>query len=123
MGSMVFIHVEGPGPVFNAVVQVLIVAAFVCILHAWSVGRSHLQKLDLPTWRRKTAVVGLVAVTIQAALLLAILTYGLVQIELSIRLALFAIPCAFTARGPFRWWLFLSSIGLLFVFWFIARAV
>ena len=104
----------------TAVLLVLIVAAFVGILYAWIVGRSNVRKLELPAWRRRSATVGLIVVTAQAALFIAFWTplfrndallIRWVRIELL--LSLLAIPCVLAAKGPSRWWLLLSSVILM----------
>lgn len=111
----------------TVILLVLTVGAFIGVLHGWIVGRGEVRKLELPAWRRRSAAVGLIAVTAQAALFVAFWTPLFRDDALLTRwvrgeLLLFfiAIPCVLTAKGPSRWWLFLSSIVLMIGSFFTA---
>jgi hypothetical protein len=113
----------------TAVLLVLIVGAFVGVLYGWVVGRGQVRKLELPAWRQRSAAVGLIAVTAQAALFVTLWTPLFRDDALLARgvrgerlLFLIAIPCVLTAKGLSRWWLFLSSIVLMVGSFFTALA-
>jgi len=111
----------------TAILLMLMVAAFVGILYVWIVGRGVVRKLELPTWRRRGATIGLIAVTTQAVMFISFWTplfrsdtqlmWG-ARIELLV--AVLAIPCVLTAKGASRWWLLLSSVVLMIGSFFTA---
>ncbi len=111
----------------TAVLLVLLVAAFVGILYAWIMGRGQVRSVELPAWRRRVAMVGLIAVTLAGALFICFWTplfrndallVRWVRIELL--LTLLAIPCVLAAKGASRWWLLLSSVVLMIGSFFTA---
>lgn len=111
----------------TAVLLVLIVAAFVGLLYAWTVWRNQVEKLQLSVWRRRCATVGLIAVTIQAAIFIAFWTPMFRDDALVVRwtkgellVFIIAIPCVLAGKGPLRWWLLSSSIVLMIGSFFTA---
>ena len=111
----------------TAILLVLIVAAFVGILYAWVVGRGEIRKLELPAWRQRGATVGLIVITAQAAIFIALWTPLFQKDALvaqwvrgELLLSFIAIPCVLAAKGPSRWWLLLSSVVLMIGSFFTA---
>jgi hypothetical protein len=111
----------------TAVLLGMIVAAFVGLLYASTVWRKQLEKLQLSVWRRRYATVGLIAVTIQAAIFIAfwtpifrddVLVVQWTKGELLVFIV--AIPCVLAGKGPLRWWLLSSSAVLMMGSFFTA---
>ena len=103
----------------------VIVAALVGIVYAWSKSYDEVRNAELRTWRRTTALVGMLAVTLQGVLFIAIWTplghHNTLVAWLTRGEALFfliALPCALTRRDRSRWWLLFSSTVLV-VFYFL----
>lgn len=97
----------------------VIVAALVGIFYAWSKSYDEVRNVELQSWRRATALVGILAVTLQAVLFIAIWTplghHNTLVAWLTRSEALFfliALPCALTRRDRSRWWLLFSSTVL-----------
>lgn len=117
------------GEVAGVVFLAMIVAAFVGMVYAWSESYNEVRNRELRLWRRTTAIVGVLAVSLQAVLFIAIWTplgrHNTLVAWLTWCEALFffiALPCALTQRGPYRWWLLFSST-VLFVFYFLTILV
>src|SRR5437762_399090 len=117
------------GDVAGVAMLAALVAAFVGLLVAWGKAYAEARNPELGVWRRKTAIVGTVAATLQAALFIAIwtplgrnsawvkwFTWG------EVLFFLVAVPCAITRKGWFRGWLLFSS-GALAAFYFMTRLV
>lgn len=111
----------------TAVLLVLIVAAFVGLLYAWTAWRKQIENEQLSVWRRRFATVGLIAVTIQAVIFIAFWTPVFRDDALLVRWAkgevivfLIAIPCVLAGKGPLRWWLLSSSTVLMIGSFFTA---
>jgi cytochrome bd-type quinol oxidase subunit 2 len=107
----------------------VIVAALVGIFYAWGKSYDEVRNVELQSWRRATALVGILAVTLQAVLFIAIWTplgrHNALVTWLTWSEALFfliAIPCALTRRDRSRWWLLFSSTVLV-VFYFLTILV
>jgi cytochrome bd-type quinol oxidase subunit 2 len=107
----------------------VIVAALVGIAYGWSKSYDEVRNAELRTWRRTTALVGILAVTLQAVLFIAIwtplgrhdaLVTWLTRGEAL--LFLIALPCVLTRRDRSRWWLLFSSTALA-VFYFLTILV
>jgi hypothetical protein len=111
--------------VVEAVVYLaILLTAFGGFAFALWIWRSDPRKLTLPTWRRIVTNVGFLAVTGQAAMLIASWTrigrdYVLFGewARLVVPSFLVALPCVLAGKGPSRWWLLSSSV-LLFVICF-----
>src|SRR5579871_4361200 len=110
---------EVPGMVMLAV----IVAAFVSGFHGWGKFYDEVRNAELQGWRRTTALLGMVAVTFQAFLFIAVWTpLGRHNALLpwltraGALLFLIALPCIATRMGGSRWWLLLSSTVLGFFY-------
>ena len=93
-------------------------AAFVGLFYAWSEWTKELRAAQSPSWRRATLNVGLLAVTCQAILFVALWTplnrfHVLLPwcLRLEFLLILLAMPCIFTWKSPARWWLLTASIS------------
>src|SRR5271167_1348342 len=104
----------------TAVLLVLIVGAFIGVTYVWSALPGERDKPGLSAWRRKSAMVGLIAVTAQAAIFVTFWTplfrtNALIVLWVRNELLLFliAIPCVLAGAGPSRWWLALSSTALM----------
>lgn len=107
----------------------VVVLALVGIAYSWSKSYDEARKPGLRTWRRTTAYVGTLAVTLQAALFIAIWTplghHNTLVAWLTRGEALFfliALPCALTRKDRSRWWLLFSST-ILVVFYFLTILV
>ena len=107
----------------------------VVVFRGWSEWRGKVFQSDLPVWRRITACVGILSITVQTILLFALIftifrfkvvapnrffLSGCVLTEL-VLLAV-AAPCTFAWRGRFRWWLLASSLYLPAISFFSALA-
>jgi|SRR5882672_12227509 len=99
---------------------VLLFAAFMSIPYAWVLWPAELRKAELPMWRRRCVIAGLLAVTIQGAILIAFFT-PLLQgdarvMRWTIReffVFLIAVPCLLTGKGRLRWVLPSASLLLM----------
>ena len=107
----------------------VIVAALVGIVYAWSKSYDDVRNAELRPWRRTSAMVGILAVTLQAVLFIAIWTpLGRHNMWVSwltrgeALLFLIALPCALTRKDRSRWWLLFSST-VLAVFYFLTILV
>jgi|SRR5580658_7674036 hypothetical protein len=116
---------EVPGMAMLAV----LVVALVGIVYGWSKSYDEVRNADLRPWRRTLAMVGILAVTLQAALFIAIWTplgrHNTLVAWLTRGEALFflvALPCALTRKDRSRWWLLFSST-VLAVFYFLTILV
>lgn len=97
----------------------VVVAAFAGIAYAWSKTCDEVRNVQLRPWRRATSLVGVLAVTLQAALFITIWTplgrHGTLVVWLTRGEALLfgiAVPCALTRPDRSRWWLLFSSTAL-----------
>jgi len=107
----------------------VIVVALVGIAYGWSRSYDEVRNTELQSWRRTTALVGILAVTLQAALFIAVWT-PLGRHDALVKwltrgealLFLIALPCVLTRRDRSRWWLLFSSTALA-VFYFLAILV
>ena len=107
----------------------VIVAALVGIAYVWSKSYDEVRNVELRPWRRTTALVGILAVTLQAVLFITIWTplgrHNALVAWLTRGEALFfliALPCALTRNDRSRWWLLFSST-VLAVFYFLTILV
>ena len=107
----------------------VIVAALVGIAYGWSKSYDEVRNAELQSWRRTTALVGILAVTLQAILFIAIwtplgrhdaLVTWLTRGEAL--LFLIALPCVLLRKDRSRWWLVFSSTALA-VFYFLTILV
>jgi hypothetical protein len=105
----------------------IVVATFVGVIYVWNAWRRHLHKLNLSTWRRRYATVGLIAVTIQAAIFIAFWTPLFGDDALVARwtkgellVFLVAVPSVLAGKGPLRWGLLSSSVVLIIASFFTA---
>jgi hypothetical protein len=104
----------------------MILLAFWGLGHAWWHWRIRPGKDILPLWRRTFAIVGLLAVSVQA--LLFILSFTRIGSDYTLfgkwarwvdYTFLVAVPCVLAGKGTSRWWLLSSSILLFVVCFFI----
>ena len=94
--------------------------------------RGEAGNVQFPTWRRVTLVVGVIAVTLQAALFLAFwlspsigrdyILFGSWARWVHISFII-ALPGLFAGKGPSRWWLLFSSALLFVICFFIVLTV
>ncbi len=111
----------------TAVLLVMTAAGFTGILYAWAVWRGQLRKLEVSAWRMRCAMVGLIAVTLQAAIFIAFWTPLFRDDALVARwtrgellLILIAIPGVLAGKGRLRWWLLSTSVVLMIGSFFIS---
>jgi hypothetical protein len=107
----------------------VIVAALAGIAYGWSKSYDEARNAELRSRRRATALVGILAVTLQAVLFIAIWTPLGHHTTLAAWLTrgeallfLIALPCALTRGDRSRWWLLFSSTVLI-VFYFLTILV
>lgn len=107
----------------------MIVAALVGIVYIWSKSYDEVRNAQLRPWRRTSAMVGILAVTLQAVLFIAIWTplarHNMLVTWLTrgeALLFLIALPCVLTRKDRSRWWLLFSSTVLV-VFYFLTILV
>jgi cytochrome bd-type quinol oxidase subunit 2 len=107
----------------------VIVAALVGIAYGWSKSYDEVRNAELQSWRRTAALVGILAVSLQAVLFIAIWTplgrHNALVTWLTrgeALLFLVALPCVLTRRDRSRWWLLFSSTVLV-VFYFLTILV
>lgn len=115
--------------VAEALLLVMLVAAFLGLFYAWRDWPSELRHVKLLAWRRAAVSVALFAVTLQAILFVALWTpvgrdHVLLQrsMQADFVLMLLGAPCSFTWRAPTRWWLLASSVFLPVICFFVALA-
>jgi hypothetical protein len=110
----------------SAILLAMMVASFLGLFLGWA---SRGRVVLLPSWRRVLAHIGLLAVTVQALLFIALWTplvryriflFQSVNVELA--LLLVAVPCIFWGRLQRRWWLIASAAFLAVVSWFSVLA-
>jgi hypothetical protein len=113
----------------EALLLVMLVAAFLGLFYAWRDWLSELRYVKLLAWRRAAVSVALFAVTLQAILFVALWTpvdRDHVLLERSMQanfvLMLLAAPCIFTWRPPTRWWLLSSAVFLSVISFFVVLA-
>lgn len=106
----------------------MIVTAFVGLVYGWKRWLGEAHKAELPMWRRISASLGLLAVTAQALLFLALWIWpGIGRNHVLFRqwaraeLLLFAIalPLVLTAKGRTRRWLVVACVLLFVICFFI----
>ena len=109
-----------------AVAIVLTLVAFGGLVYAVTQSIRGARSPDIPFWRRLVATVGLLAVVMQAGLLVAYWAWPRIGREPQLlgTWARWTLPpfvvallCVFAAKGSSRWWLLASSV-LLFVLCF-----
>jgi cytochrome bd-type quinol oxidase subunit 2 len=107
----------------------VVVAALVGVAYGWSKSHDEARNAELRNWRRATTFVGMLAVTLQAVLFIALWT-SLGRHAAAVTwlargeglLFLIALPCVLTRRDRSRWWLLFSSV-VLAVFYFLTMTV
>jgi cytochrome bd-type quinol oxidase subunit 2 len=97
----------------------VIVAALAGIAYVWSKTYDEVRNTALRPWPRTLAIVGIFAVTVQAALFIAIWTplgrHDMLVAWFTKGEAFFfliALSCALTRKDRSRWWLLFSSTAL-----------
>ena len=102
-----------------AIVGAMLVCPFLGLVYSWSQWQPVFEGVNLSNWRRWMGIMGLLAVTAQATIFIALWTpisrYHLfVQRAVPVELLLFsfALLSMFAWKGAARWWLFASSLLL-----------
>lgn len=89
------------------------------------------RKMELPMWRRVSALTGLIAVTLQGALFVGFWCWPQIGRDSVLFAAwarwgfasfLVAVPCVLAGKGASRWWLLTSSL-LVFVISFCVSLI
>jgi hypothetical protein len=112
-----------------AIVGAMVVCPFLGLSYSCIQWKAVFQNEGLPRWHPTLGITGLLAVTAQAVLFIALWTpisryHAFVQCVLSIELFLFflAVLSMFAWKGKARWWLLASSLFLLADSFFSALA-
>ncbi len=99
---------------------VLFFAAFMSIPYAWALWPGQLRKAELPMWRRRCVIAGLLAVTLQGATFIAFFTPLFRDDARVMRwttreffVFLIAVPCLLAGKGRLRWVLPSASVLLM----------
>ena len=99
----------------------MVLTAFGGLIYALTRWREQCRAAGIPAWRRIAMIVGLLAVTAQAALFLSLFAWPHLSQEYAllsrwarwvVGVFLIAVPCALAGKGAARWWLLLSSVTL-----------
>jgi hypothetical protein len=113
----------------EALLLVMLVAAFLGLFYAWREWLSELRHVRLRAWRRTAAGVALFTVTTEAIFFVALWTpvsrnHLLLRrcMQADFVLTLLAAPCIFTWPGPTRWWLLASAVFLPVICFFVVLA-
>jgi hypothetical protein len=114
----------------------ILIGPSVVLFCGWREWRSNILKSDLPAWGQITASIGILSISGQTILFIALLITifhfkNLVPhrfflsacVFAELVLLLIAGPCMFGWRGRFRWWLLASSIYLPVLSFFSVLAV
>jgi hypothetical protein len=118
---------------------ILLVGPSVIVFNGWSEWHSKIYKGEFSVWQRVTASVGILSVTAQTILFIALLItiFGTFRNEVLVAhrffltdsvlvelvLLILAAPCTFAWRGRVKWWLLASSFYLPVISFFSVLAV
>lgn len=105
------------------------VAAILGLFLGWSEWRGTGQDSGFPAWRRTTARIALVIVTIQGVLFSCLWTplthhYWLLTncVAMELLFAALAVPCIFIGKRRYQWWLLGSSLSFSVLSFFVTLA-
>lgn len=113
-----------------AIVGAMLVCPFLGLFYSWSQWQSVCQEVRSRNWRRAVGISGLVAVTLQAVLFIALWApfnhhdeFVRRTMPFELLLALVAVLSIFICwKGKGRWWLLASSLLLCLDSFFVVLA-